>query len=98
MLLGDEAFVERLAPGLRERRRLKEIPRRQRFATRPALTKLFSANVMDNRRRRNRLIHQAHVAHGYSLSEIGRAVGLHYSTVSRIVSREPGEKNAQNKL
>jgi len=27
--------------------------------------------------------------HGYSLSEIGRAVSLHYSTVSRVVNVEP---------
>jgi REP-associated tyrosine transposase len=99
VLLGDDAFVERLEPSLRDRRRLKEIPRAQRFASRPALAKIFSANVMDNRRRRNRLICEAHVAHCYSLSEIGRAVDLHYSTVSRIVNREQaGDKNAQNKI
>lgn len=33
-------------------------------------------------------IRRAHLEHGYSLSEIGRVVGLHYSTISRIVSRK----------
>ena len=98
VLLGEKAFVARLAPGLRDRRRIKEIPRRQRFADRPALTKLFSKDVLGNQRHRNRIIRQAHVAHGYSLSEIGRAVGLHYSTVSRIVNRERDEPDARGKI
>jgi DNA-binding MarR family transcriptional regulator len=29
--------------------------------------------------------------HGYTLSEIGRELGLHYSTVSKIVRREKKE-------
>ena len=88
VLLGSEAFVERLQPGLRDKRLLKEIPRRQRFATRPALAKLFGASALADLERRNPAIRRAHLEHGYSLSEIGRAVGLHYSTISRIVNRD----------
>jgi hypothetical protein len=98
VLLGGEAFVERLAPGLRERRPIKEIPRKQRFATRPPLDSLFGARVLGSRSRRNEAIRRAHLEHGYSLSEIGRVVGLHYSTISRIVSRQMSGMDAQAKI
>jgi hypothetical protein len=86
VLLGSERFVERQAPELRDKRRLKEIPRRQRFATRLALGQLFAARTQTDRARRNEAIRRAHLDHGYSLSEIGRAVGLHYATISRIAN------------
>jgi putative transposase len=90
VLLGGEAFVERLAAGLRERQPIKEIPRKQRFAARPSLPALFGARVLRNRSSRDEAIRYAHLEHGYSLSEIGRAVQLHYSTISRIVGRDVG--------
>jgi IS30 family transposase len=46
--------------------------------------------------RRNEAIRRAHLEHGYSLSAIGRALGLHYSTISRIVNREAGIVTAQH--
>ena len=86
VLLGSERFVERLAPGLRDKRLLKEIPRRQRFAARPTLSQMFSTRTRVDRSRRNEAIRQAHLDHGYTLSEIGHAVGLHYATISRIAN------------
>jgi putative transposase len=88
ILLGDQAFVDRMQPGLRDKQHLSEIPRRQRFAARPALGQLFTPSTVGDRRRRDALIRRAHLDHGYSLSEIGRVVRLHYSTVSRIVSAQ----------
>lgn len=96
VLLGSERFVEHLLPGLRDKRQFKEIPREQRFATRPKLSRLFGARTAD-RTGRNEAICRAHHEHGYSLSEIGRVVGLHYSTISRIVN--PQRDNvAQDKI
>jgi putative transposase len=96
VLLGSEQFVERLAPGLQDKRPFKEIPRQQRFAARPKLSQLFPARSRADRARRNDAIRRAHLEHGYSLSEIGQAVGLHYSTISRIVNPQDGD-DAQNK-
>lgn len=90
VLLGSERFVERLAPGLQDKRLLKEIPRRQRFAARPMLSQLFGAKTQTDRVRRNEAIRRAHLDHGYSLSEIGRAVGLHYATISRLANPPDG--------
>ncbi|MDH5669208.1 MAG: transposase [Nitrospira sp.] len=97
VLLGSEQFVERLAPGLQDKRLLTEIPRRQRFAARPTLRHLVGARTRTDRARRNETLRRAHLEHGYSLSEIGRAVSLHYSTVSRIVSAQERE-DAQSKI
>ncbi|MGE3977711.1 MAG: transposase [Nitrospira sp.] len=97
VLLGSERFVERLAPRLQDARPLKEIPRQQRFATRPPLRRLFSASSRADRARRNEAIRRAHLNYGYSLSEIGQAVDLHYSTISRIVNNCEFE-NAQSKI
>jgi DNA-binding MarR family transcriptional regulator len=43
---------------------------------------------------RNKAIYAAHVIHGYTLKEIGDHVGLHYTTVSRII-RDEGQKMLQ---
>jgi hypothetical protein len=56
--------------------------RRERLAARPSPAQLF-AKVPD-KPTRNERIHEALRVHGYTLREVGDAVGLHYSTVSRI--------------
>lgn len=91
VLLGSERFIERLTVELRDKRSFKEIPRQQRFANRPPLRHLFPASSRADRTRRNEAIRRAHLEHGYSLSEIGRAVGLHYSTISRLVNSPDGD-------
>src|SRR5574337_1111582 len=98
VLLGSERFVERLAPGLRDKRRLKEFPRRQRFAIRPTLSRLFGRHAQTDRARRNEVIRRAHLNYGYSLSEIGHAVDLHYSTISRIVNPQDGSDTQKKTL
>ncbi|WHZ16953.1 MAG: hypothetical protein OJF52_003804 [Nitrospira sp.] len=97
VLLGSERFVARLASAFREKRPLKEIPRQQRFAGRPTLSQLLSTRSPATRARRNATIRRAHLEHGYSLAEIGQAVGLHYSTISRIVNVHESE-NAHYKI
>lgn len=94
-LLGSQAFVERLRPRLRERRPIAETRRQQRVAARPALAKLFSSGALTDPPRRNEVIRRAHLEHGYSLSEVGRAVGLHYSTISRIVNASTGRRSTR---
>lgn len=75
----------------------KKIRGQQRFAARPKLSQLFTARSRANRARGNDAIRRAHLEHGYSLSEIGRAVKLHYWTISRIVNPQEGD-GAQNEV
>ena len=83
-ILGSEQFAQRMLPPDAPAAASNEIPRRDRFAARPQLASLFPAEIAGNRERRNAAIMLAHRVHGYSLAEIARYLGLHYSTVSRV--------------
>ena len=83
VLLGSEAFVETMAPQLKASESVAEIPKRQRRLHRPALKRLFVR--VDSKEARNRAMASAYLEHAYTLTEIGREVGLHYATVSRII-------------
>lgn len=82
-ILGSDAFVEGFASRL-ESRAASESPRRERFAHREPLEALLPPPVAAEREVRNRRIRELVGSGRYSASEIGRHLGLHYSTVSRI--------------
>jgi hypothetical protein len=88
IFLGPTTFVEGLRSQLTATRQLHEVPRVQRYADRPALATLFRDSPSLSNAARDRLISTAHVDYGYSLSAIGRALGLHYTTVSKIVKAQ----------
>jgi REP element-mobilizing transposase RayT len=83
VLLGSDTFVEKIRPRLETTETVTEVPKRQRRLHRPALQHLLAKR--GTRTARNQAIAKAYLQHGYTLSEIGRAVDLHYATVSRIV-------------
>ncbi|HEY80536.1 MAG TPA: addiction module toxin RelE, partial [Caldilineae bacterium] len=85
VVLGGEDFVKRLEPLLRERRPAQEIPRRERLVTKPSLEELFAG--VKGKEDRDARIYRAVVVYGYRLAEVGDELGLHYSTVSRIVGK-----------
>jgi hypothetical protein len=41
-ILGDEEFVEKLKPALKDKAEVKEIPRNDRFSFQPALSELLA--------------------------------------------------------
>jgi len=84
--LGDDAFLEKLFPMLKEKSALKEVPRIQRFADRPSLESILADT--EGREERDRGIVKACLEFGYSQAQVAAATGLHYSTVSRIIRRE----------
>lgn len=86
ILLGTESFVQGLAPKLEILQGLEETPRVQRFAARPALDILLAGAQAKDQSRRNHAILDAYRMHRYTLAEIARHLGLHYSTVSRIAN------------
>jgi hypothetical protein len=96
-LLGTEEFVGRMKPLLRGEEAGSEISKRQRFADRRSLEKIFGG-VAGDRHMRNERIHEAVMEHGYTLTALQKYVGLHVSTLSRIVKRIGEEKNARNKI
>ena len=92
-LLGGEQFLNTLLPHLDQKREETEIPRSARFAGRPSLTELFYSGLAGSKR--NETIAQAHLHYGYSQQEIAIQIGLHYSTVSRIIQRERNGSNSK---
>jgi len=80
-ILGSNAFIERFQESLKRKALLAEIPRRQRFVSRPPLNALFHG--VRQKRRLRLLMREAHVQHGYLKREIADHLGLHYSTVSK---------------
>jgi REP element-mobilizing transposase RayT len=83
-LLGSEAFIERVGVHVGAKAQEREIPRRQRLVRRQRLDELFPPQAAENLELRNRRIRQASRECGYSLAEIARHLGVHYSTVSRV--------------
>ncbi len=93
ILLGGDKFVVGLEPYLKQAQKVREVPRGQRFVERPSLGELFKGAVGKSRQKRDRLIQKAHFRYAYTLVEIGRVLGLHYSTISKVVNKT----NSQSK-
>ena len=88
IFLGDEQFIERTKRTMGTTGDMKEIPRSQRYAGRPALRTLL--NPGDNKPLRNKSIYRAHVEYGYTMKEIADNLKMHYATISRIIKGEEG--------
>jgi len=86
VLLGGDRFVRKLAPLLKDITRQKDIPKAQRYVARPSLAKLFKG-AKRNKVKRDVQITKAYMEYGYTLGQIADYLGLHYSTISRIVRR-----------
>jgi REP element-mobilizing transposase RayT len=84
-LLGDDTFLKKLSPLLKDKGTVKEIPRVQRFANRPAVEDILAATK--DRAERDARIFKACHKFGYTQAEIAAATGLHYSTVSKIIRK-----------
>lgn len=82
---GSPAFKADVRELLGKKMRAIIVPRHYRALARPPLGKLF-ANVVDPESR-NEMILRAQVVHGYTQSEIARALALHPNTISKITRR-----------
>jgi putative transposase len=81
ILLGEECFIEKCKDALSNKEKNKEIPRSQRYLSRPQLRKILKKE--DNKDERNKQMHAAHIKYGYTLKEIADQLGIHYTTVSK---------------
>ena len=85
VLLGEEGFVEKFKNFLEDKKQVKEIPRPQRYVSRPSLDKIFRGQKA--KAQRNIGIDAAHMSHGYTLKEIADYLQIHYTTVSKVLTR-----------
>jgi putative transposase len=86
IFLGSADFVERMQELIGEKEGIREIPRAQRYPGRPSLEKFFADAGKKEKSLRDDKIVLAHLTYGYTLKEIADHLGIHYATVSRIVS------------
>lgn len=84
LYLGDENFIDRIKKLIRGKETLKEIPRIQRYITKPSLGEIFKKR---DKKIKDKIVHEAHVRYGYTLKDIAEHVGVHYTTISRHVKR-----------
>jgi len=90
VLLGEENFVKGFKALLSDKEQVGEIPRQQRYVTRTSLEELFKKR--GDKKRRNKNIYEAHLNYGYKLCEIANYLQIHYTTVSKIIAKESGQK------
>jgi putative transposase len=86
IFLGDEHFVAKMQGEIDRSQALDEFPASQH---RPVPRTI--AEYLEETRDRNQAIVAAFASGGYTLQAIGEYFGLHYSRVSRIVSRAKGK-------
>lgn len=75
---------------MKGKERIKEIPRIERFVGRPPLKEIFGE--IKTKSLEIKGMYAAHVQYGYTLKEIGDFLGIHYSTVSKLLKEVRGEK------
>ena len=85
IFLGDDSFIEKVKDLLADKEAIKEIPRQQRYAGRPELKEIFKRRSSRGERGRNEKIYNAHIRYGYRLKEIADYLGIHYTTVSKVI-------------
>lgn len=87
-ILGEEAFVEDLTGYIKGYKEIQEIPKVQRYINRLTLQEVFQKDTLQDKAIRNRKISEAVNIHGYSQREVADHLGIHYSTVSRLLNQK----------
>ena len=80
-------FQKRIRTILDMENSLGAIPRNQRILSRPELKELFNGNENGDLESRNQIILEAFKVYVYTQSEIAEHLGLHKTTISKIVSK-----------
>jgi putative transposase len=81
-VLGEGIFFEKLLAHVKAHEDIKEIPKRQRYVSRPALAEILAGGDDNGRQTR-----KAVIDYGYSQKEVAEFLGVHYSTISRRVNK-----------
>jgi len=86
IILGADGFIQQAKEMIGGREDILEIPRTQRHLGRPDVADIFPAETKISKQERDRLIHHAYGTHGYTLKEIAQALGVHYTTISKVIN------------
>jgi hypothetical protein len=88
LFLGQENFIEEIKHLRRGKEKLKEITRKQRYLTKPALKEIFEPK---DKKSKDQVMYEAHLQYVYTLKEIAGYIGVHYTEVSRAIKKIEGE-------
>jgi len=91
-VLGEGDFIDSLINYVKGLKEIPEIPKSQRFMNRPDLRDVLRENALRDKRERNERIVEAVQEYGYTQREVADHLGMHFTSVSRILR---GEKNAK---
>ena len=72
---------------IRGKEKLKEITRKQRYVTRPPLNEILKYQD----KLKDQAMYETYLQYGYILKDIAEYIGVHYSTVSRVIKRIESE-------
>ena len=92
IFLGSETFIQQIKNQTSSSFSPNETLLADRHAGRPTLSDLFEPHPDWTKEERNKIITQAHLEYGYRLKQIAEVLGIHYSTVSKVI------KNTKNRL
>ena len=88
LFLGQENFIDKIKHLIQDKEKLKEIPKKQRYVTRPPLNEILKYK---DKKSKNQAMYKACLQYGYTLKEIAEYIGVHYTTVSKVIKRIEGE-------
>jgi putative transposase len=89
-ILGEDEFVDGLIDHLRKHKDIPDIPKSQRYVSRPSLVKIFTGGILRDKGKRDRKIVEAVEKYGYRQREVADHLGMYFTSVSRIMRREAG--------
>jgi hypothetical protein len=87
-VLGQSDFIDSLSDYVKGRRQIPEIAKIQRFMDRPSLKDIFRSEALGDKRERDKSIAEAVFNHGYTQREIADHLGIHFTSVSRILRQK----------
>lgn len=87
-LLGKDDFVENLLSYVKGYEDVTEIPKSQRYISRPSLESILGSELLKDKQTRKNKIIEAVEKYGYSQKEVASYLGMHYCTVSRLVNQK----------
>ena len=87
-ILGEGEFVDGLIDHLKKHQDVPDIPKSQRYVSRPPLEKIFSEGILGDKGKRDKKIAEAVERYGYRQREVADHLGLFFTSVSRIMRRE----------
>jgi len=88
LFLGQDNFIDEIKHLMQGKENLKEITREQRYVTRLPLNEIFEPK---DKKSKDQAMYEAHQEYGYTLKDIAEYIGVHYTTVSKVIRRIEGE-------